>query len=155
LRGVLFLNFVTVFFHFMSSQPSKTLDTFPSPSPDRDFHVSIELPEFTCLCPMTGQTAFATVSPDSSPAQRCVELRRLKLYASSFRNAGKCHAAVTNAMANDIATALDPRFLRVTAKWYVRGGIFTNVVVEHRQAGWTPQPLVQLLDFATGSNIKG
>jgi len=155
LRGVLFLNFVTVFFHFMSSQPSKTLDTFPSPSPDRDFHVRIEVPEFTCLCPMTGQPDFATIILDYIPDQRCVELKSLKLYAWSFRNEGKFHEAVTNEIANDIATALDPRFLRVTAKWYVRGGIFTNVVVEHRQAGWTPQPLVQLLDFATGSNIKG
>ncbi len=139
----------------MSSQPSKTLDTFPSPSPDRDFHVRIEVPEFTCLCPMTGQPDFATIILDYIPDQRCVELKSLKLYAWSFRNEGKFHEAVTNEIANDIATALDPRFLRVTAKWYVRGGIFTNVVVEHRQAGWTPQPLVQLLDFATGSNIKG
>lgn len=139
----------------MSSQPSKTLDTFPSPSPDRDFHVRIEVPEFTCLCPMTGQPDFATILLDYIPDQRCVELKSLKLYAWSFRNEGKFHEAVTNEIANDIATALDPRFLRVTAKWYVRGGIFTNVVVEHRQAGWTPQPLVQLLDFATGSNIKG
>lgn len=139
----------------MSTQPSKTLDTFPSPSPDRDFHVRIEVPEFTCLCPMTGQPDFATILLDYIPDQRCVELKSLKLYAWSFRNEGKFHEAVTNEIANDLVTALDPRFLRVTAKWYVRGGIFTNVVVEHRKAGWTPQPPVHLQNFDSNSNIRG
>lgn len=139
----------------MPSTPSKTLDTFPNPSPTRDFHIHIEVPEFTCLCPLTGQPDFAVVIIDYIPDELCVELKSLKLYAWSFRNEGAFHEAVTNLITDDLVTALSPRFLRVTAKWYVRGGVFTNVVVEHRKAGWEPQPAVHLQEFATGSNTRG
>lgn len=139
----------------MPSQPSNTLDTFPNPSPDRDFHIHIEVPEFTCLCPMTGQPDFAVLVIDYIPDQRCVELKSLKMYTWSFRNEGKFHEAVTNQIVDDVVAAISPRFLRITAKWYVRGGIFTNVVAEHRQAGWEPLPVVHLQEFAQGSNIRG
>lgn len=139
----------------MPSQPSKTLDTFPNPSPGRDFQVHIEVPEFTCLCPMTGQPDFAVLIIDYIPDQLCVELKSLKLYTWSFRNEGKFHEAVTNEIADELARTLEPRFLRITAKWYVRGGIFTNVVAEHRKPGWEPQPAVLLQEFAPGSNIRG
>ncbi|AZG09048.1 NADPH-dependent 7-cyano-7-deazaguanine reductase QueF [Pigmentiphaga sp. H8] len=139
----------------MPSQPSKSLDTFTNPSPGRDFQIHIEVPEFTCLCPMTGQPDFALLIIDYIPDQLCVELKSLKLYAWSFRNEGKFHEAVTNEILDDLVRALSPRFMRITAKWYVRGGIFTNVVAEHRQPGWTPQPAVQLQEFAPGSNIRG
>lgn len=139
----------------MPSQPSKSLDTFANPSPGRDFQIHIEVPEFTCLCPMTGQPDFALLAIDYIPDQLCVELKSLKLYAWSFRNEGKFHEAVTNEILDDLARTLSPRFVRLTAKWYVRGGIFTNVVAEHRKPGWTPQPVVQLQEFAPGSNTRG
>jgi 7-cyano-7-deazaguanine reductase len=139
----------------MPSLPSKTLDTFANPSPKRDFQVHIEVPEFTCLCPMTGQPDFAVVIIDYIPDELCVELKSLKLYAWSFRNEGVFHEAVTNQIADDIVAAISPRFLRITAKWYVRGGIFTNVVVEHRKTGWEPQPAVHLQEFGPSSNTRG
>ncbi|MDX3905653.1 MAG: preQ(1) synthase [Pigmentiphaga sp.] len=139
----------------MPSQPSKSLDTFANPSPGRDFQIHIEVPEFTCLCPMTGQPDFAVLVIDYIPDQLCVELKSLKLYTWSFRNEGKFHEAVTNEILDDLVRALAPRFMRITAKWYVRGGIFTNVVAEHRKPGWEPQPAVQLQEFPQGSNIRG
>ena len=139
----------------MPSQPSKSLDTFANPSPGRDFQIHIEVPEFTCLCPMTGQPDFAVLVIDDVPDQLCVELKSLKLYAWSFRNEGKFHEAVTNEILDDLARALSPRFMRITAKWYVRGGIFTNVIAEHRKPGWEPQPAVHLQEFPQSSNIRG
>lgn len=139
----------------MATQASKELATFPNPQPDRDYHIHIEVPEFTCLCPLTGQPDFAVFVLDIIPDQRCVELKSLKLYMWSFRNEGAFHEAVTNCVLNDLATALDPRFLRVTAKWYVRGGIFTNVVAEHRKPGWVPLPRVELSEFPGASNTRG
>jgi 7-cyano-7-deazaguanine reductase len=138
----------------MPSAPSKHLDTFPSPHPERDFHVHMQVPEFTCLCPLTGQPDFATILLDFVPDRKCVELKSLKLYMWSFRNEGAFHEAVTNRILDDIVAAIAPRFLRVTSKWYVRGGIFTNVVAEHRQAGWTPQPRVDLTEFPPESNTR-
>jgi 7-cyano-7-deazaguanine reductase len=139
----------------MPSNPSKRLETFPSPHPDRDFHVHMQVPEFTCLCPLTGQPDFATILLDFVPDQKCVELKSLKLYMWSFRNEGAFHEAVTNRILDDLIGAIAPRFLRVTSKWYVRGGIFTNVVAEHRQAGWTPQARVDLTQFPSESNTRG
>jgi 7-cyano-7-deazaguanine reductase len=138
----------------MPSQPSTFLETFPSPRPDRDFHVHMQVPEFTCLCPLTGQPDFATIFLDFVPDRKCVELKSLKLYMWSFRNEGAFHEAVTNQILDDIVAALAPRFLRVTAKWYVRGGIFTNVVVEHRKPGWLPQAAVDLTQFPAESNTR-
>jgi 7-cyano-7-deazaguanine reductase len=128
----------------MSSRPSKALETFPNPSPKRDYLVHIEVPEFTCLCPMTGQPDFATFILDMIPDRRNVELKSLKLYMWSYRDQGAFHEAVTNQVLEDLAGALSPRFLRVTAQWYVRGGIFTTVVAEHRKRGWKPAPAVDL-----------
>lgn len=131
--------------------PSKGLDTFPNPNPERDFLIHMQVPEFTCLCPLTGQPDFATLTIDYVPDRTCVELKSLKLYTWSFRNEGEFHEAVTNRILDDLAKATRPRFMRVTAKWYVRGGIFTNVVVEHRKKGWKPALRVDLTQFDAAS----
>jgi len=135
----------------MPSQPSKTLDTFPNPAPQRDFVIHMEVPEFTCLCPMTGQPDFATIIVDYIPDARCVELKSLKLYMWSYRNEGAFHEAVTNVILDDLVAATEPRFMRITARWYVRGGIFTNVIAEHRKPGWTPVARVDLPAHASAS----
>lgn len=124
--------------------PSKQLETFENPNPGRDYTIRITVPEFTCLCPKTGQPDFATILIDFVPDQRCVELKSLKMYMWSFREEGGFHEAMTNRILEDIVTAIEPRFLRVTGRWNVRGGIWTNVVVEHRQDGWAPAPRVEL-----------
>src|SRR5437870_4012123 len=111
----------------------------------------MEVPEFTCLCPMTGQPDFATIIIDYIPDAMCIELKSLKLYMWSYRNEGAFHEAVTNRILDDLVEASAPRFMRITAKWYVRGGIFTTVVVEHRNGRWTPAPKVELAEFAAGS----
>ena len=139
----------------MNTQASKDLQTFPNPAPQRDFHIHMEIPEFTCLCPMTGQPDFATLTLDYIPEARCVELKSLKLYIWSFRNEGCYHEAVTNRILDDLVQALEPRFMRLTAKFFVRGGIFTNVVAEHRQPGWEPAPQVDLAQFPPNSNTRG
>ena len=139
----------------MSTQPSKQLETFPNPAADRDFHIHMEIPEFTCLCPKTGQPDFAVLYLDYIPDQLCVELKSLKMYIWSYRNEGAFHEAVTNRILDDLAAATQPRFMRLTAKFYVRGGIFTNVVAEYRKPGWTPAPRVELSQFASNSNIRG
>jgi 7-cyano-7-deazaguanine reductase len=104
----------------------------------------MEIPEFTCLCPMTGQPDFATLLLDYIPDRKCVELKSLKLYIWSFRDQGAYHEAVANRILDDLARVLAPRFMRLTARFYVRGGIFTTVVAEHRKKGWKPAPLVDL-----------
>ena len=139
----------------LSAQPSKTLETFPNPAQNRDFHIHMEIPEFTCLCPKTGQPDFALITLDYIADQLCVELKSLKLYIVSFRNEGCFHEAVTNRILDDLVAATQPRFMRVTAKFYVRGGIFTNVVAEHRKIGWQPQPRIDLLQFESQSNTRG
>ena len=139
----------------MSSQPTKTLETFPNPAVDRDFHIHMQIPEFTCLCPKTGQPDFATLLLDYIPDQLCVELKSLKLYIWSYRDEGAFHEAVTNRILDDLVAATAPRFMRLTAKFYVRGGIFTNVVAEFRQPGWQPAPRVELSQFASESNTRG
>lgn len=128
----------------MSTKPSKTLETFPNPFPDRDYTIHMSIPEFTCLCPMTGQPDFATIKIDFVPDERCIELKSLKMYMWSFREEGGFHEAMTNGILNDLVAAISPRFMRVTGEWNVRGGIYTNVVVEHRQPGWTPAPKIDL-----------
>jgi 7-cyano-7-deazaguanine reductase len=126
----------------MSTRSSQTLKCFPNPSPGRDYLIHMEIPEFTCLCPVTGQPDFATLLLDYVPDRKCVELKSLKLYVWSYRDQGAYHEAVTNRILGDLAKLLAPRFMRLTAKFYVRGGIFTTVVVEHRRKGWTaPAPV--------------
>ncbi|MHB8920996.1 MAG: preQ(1) synthase [Halothiobacillus sp.] len=128
----------------MSTRPSKTLETFANPFPERDYTIHMRIPEFTCLCPKTGQPDFATIYIDFVPDQLCVELKALKMYMWSFREEGGFHEAMTNGILNDLVAAISPRFMRVTGEWNVRGGVYTNVVVEHRQAGWMPAPKVEL-----------
>jgi 7-cyano-7-deazaguanine reductase len=139
----------------MPSQPTKSLETFDNPQPGRDYHIHIEIPEFTCLCPKTGQPDFATLCLDYIPDRRCVELKSLKLYIWSFRDEGHFHEDVANRILDDLARATEPRFMRLTAKFYVRGGIFTNVVAEHRKPGWEPAPRVELTAFPGSSNTRG
>ena len=142
----------------MPTQASKTLETFANPNPGRDYHIHMEIPEFTCLCPKTGQPDFATLFLDYIADQRCVELKSLKLYIWSFREEGHFHEDVSNRILDDLVRATDPRFMRLTAKFYVRGGIFTNVVAEHRKPGWEPAPRVELSQFshlAANSNTRG
>jgi len=128
----------------MPSQPSTDLTTFPNPAPERDYTIRMRLPEFTCLCPMTGQPDFARLTLEYVPERICVELKSLKLYIWSFRDRGAFHEAVTNEIAGRLATVLAPRFLRLTAKFNVRGGIYTSVVAEHRAPGWQPPAPVHL-----------
>jgi 7-cyano-7-deazaguanine reductase len=135
----------------MSTQP-RQLETFDNPRPGRDYLVHMEIPEFTCLCPKTGQPDFATLVLDYVPDRRCVELKSLKLYVWSYRNEGAFHEAVTNRILDDLAAATAPRFMRLTARFFVRGGIFTTVVAEHRQLGWEPAPRVELDRFPAGSS---
>jgi 7-cyano-7-deazaguanine reductase len=128
----------------MSTRPSQSPQSFPNPAPERDYLIHMEIPEFTCLCPMTGQPDFATLLLDYVPDRKCVELKSLKLYIWSYRDQSAYHEAVTNRILGDLAKLLAPRFIRLTAKFYVRGGIFTTVVAEHRKKGWAPAPPVAL-----------
>lgn len=123
---------------------TEILETFPNPQPGRDYAIRMRIPEFTCLCPKTGQPDFATLQLEYVPHRKCVELKSLKLYIWSFRNEGAFHEAVTNRMADDLVRLMQPRFIRLTADFNVRGGIFTTVVAEHRRPGWTPAPAVEL-----------
>ena len=138
----------------MPSKASKTLETFPNPEGARDYLIHMEIPEFTCLCPKTGQPDFATLILDYIPDRTCVELKSLKLYVWSYRNEGAFHEAVTNRILDDLVKATRPRFMRLTARFYVRGGIFTTVAAEHRKKGWKPQPKVELDVFPAQSNTR-
>ena len=120
----------------MTSKPTKALETFPNPTPRRDYRIHMEIPEFTCVCPMTGQPDFATLTLDYIADKRCVELKALKLYIWSYRDQGAFHEAVTNKILDDLVRATNPRYMRLEAKFNVRGGIYTSVVAEHRKKGW-------------------
>ena len=124
--------------------PSKELHVFPNPSPRRDYVIQFQVPEFTCNCPLTGQPDFAHFTIDMIADKLCIELKSLKMYFWSYRNVGAFHEKVTNEIVDDIVRAADPRFIRITAKWNVRGGIYTNVVAEHRQKGWKAQARIEL-----------
>jgi len=128
----------------MPTKPSKDLQTFPNPRPERPYAVHFETEEFTCLCPMTGQPDFATITIEYVPAALCVELKSLKLYLWSYRDEGAFHEAVTNRILDDLVRACAPRFMRLTAEFNVRGGIYTTVVAEHRAPGWQPPQRVDL-----------
>lgn len=124
------------------AQPSEELELFDNPQPERDFTIHITMPEFTCLCPKTGQPDFATLYLDYVPDQHCVELKALKMYIWSFRDKGAFHEAVTNKIVDDLVAACQPRFLRITADFNVRGGVYTKVVVDYKKPGWTaPEPV--------------
>ncbi len=128
----------------MPSRPGKRLQTFRNPASQRDYRIHIEIPEFTCLCPLTGQPDFATLVLDYVPDRRCVELKSLKLYIWSYREEGAFHEAVTNRMLDDLVRAARPRYMRLQAKFRPRGGIFTTLVAEHRKRGWRPAAAIAL-----------
>jgi len=128
----------------MPSKPSKILETFDNPNPDADYTIRIDIPEFTCLCPKTGQPDFATIKIAYVPDQKCIELKALKMYIWSFREEGAFHEKVTNDMLKDFVAACEPRFMRVTGEFNVRGGIYTTVVAEHKKADWQAPELVNL-----------
>lgn len=138
----------------MPSKSEKTLETFPNPCRDRDYHIHMEIPEFTCLCPKTGQPDFATLILDYIPEKKCIELKSLKLYIWSYRNEGVFHEAVTNKILDDLVAVLTPRYIRLIARFYVRGGIFTNVTVDYRKKSWKPKPTILLQEFNSQSNIR-
>jgi 7-cyano-7-deazaguanine reductase len=127
-----------------ASGPSNELVTFPNPASDRDYTIRMTLPEFTCLCPVTAQPDFATLELEYVPDRLCVELKSLKLYIWSFRDRGTFHEAVTNEIVDHLARATSPRFMRLTARFNVRGGIYTTVIAERRKDGWQPAPQVLL-----------
>lgn len=120
----------------MAKKASKELEIFPNPKPGRDYAIRMRLPEFTCLCPKTGQPDFATLYLEYVAAESCIELKSLKLYIWSFRDEGHFHEDVTNRILDDLVAATAPRFMRLTAVFNVRGGVYTHVVAEHRAKGW-------------------
>jgi 7-cyano-7-deazaguanine reductase len=128
----------------MLTQPSQELETFNNPRPGRDYTIRIRMPEFTCVCPRTGQPDFATLHLEYVPNARCVELKSLKLYVWSFRDQGVFHEDVTNRILDDLVRATEPRFIRLTAEFNVRGGVYTHVVVEHRADDWVAPVPVEL-----------
>lgn len=138
----------------MRAKPSALPNTFDNPSPARDYLIHMEIPEFTCLCPLTGQPDFARLLLDYIPERKCLELKSLKLYVWSFRNQGAFHEAVTNRILDDLVGVTRPRFMRLCAKFYVRGGIFTTVVAEHRKKGWNAGSALDSLRFEPSSNTN-
>ena len=128
----------------MPTAPTVELETFPNPHAARDYTVRMQIPEFTCLCPRTGQPDFATLDLEYVPDRLCVELKSLKLYIWSFRDRGGFHEVVSNEIADHLDQTLRPRFLRLTARFNVRGGIYTTVVAERRQPDWQPAPQIGL-----------
>ncbi len=128
----------------MTTQPSKELEVFDNPQPSREYTIRMNIPEFTCLCPKTGQPDFATLKLEYVPDRLCVELKSLKLYLWSYRDEGAFHEAVTNRILEDLVAATEPKFMRLTAAFWVRGGIDTTVIAEHRAEGWTAPEPVQL-----------
>ena len=128
----------------MSTRPTTAIETFANPSPQSDYTIRMTIPEFTCLCPKTGQPDFATLKLEYVPDQLCIELKALKLYIWSFRDRGCFHEAVTNEILQHLAGAVAPRYMRLTADFFVRGGIYTSVVAQHVASGWQPSPPVTL-----------
>src|SRR5580692_2966310 len=122
----------------MPSQPSTEIETFANPALEQDYTIRISIPEFTCLCPKTGQPDFATLELEYVPDRLCIELKGLKLYIWSFRNRGAFHEAVTNEIIDQLSRAIAPRFMRLTARFNIRGGISTDVTAERRAPGWRP-----------------
>lgn len=138
----------------MPSQASKELETFANPNPGRDYTIRIRVPEFTCLCPKTGQPDFATLYLDYVPDRQCVELKSLKLYVWSFRNEGAFHEAVTNRILDDLVRATRPRYMRLTARFYVRGGIFTTVTVQHAKRGFRTAQMPEMPLLEPGLPVR-
>jgi 7-cyano-7-deazaguanine reductase len=137
------------------TRPSKALQVFENPAPQRDYLIRFQLPEFTCLCPLTGQPDFAHFRIDMVADALCVELKSLKLYFWSYRDEGAFHEKVTNTVLDDLVEATRPRFVRVTARWFVRGGIHTDVVAEYCKKGWKPAPTIDLPPTGHATGLDG
>jgi len=120
----------------MPSHASDQIETFDNPAPEHDYTIRMSIPEFTCLCPRTGQPDFATLELEYVPDRLCIELKSLKLYIWSFRDRGSFHEAVTNQIIDHLARSVTPRFMRLSARFHVRGGIATEVIAERRAANW-------------------
>jgi 7-cyano-7-deazaguanine reductase len=135
---------VILWSYIINTQPTQELEVFPNPRPSRDYTIRIRAPEFTCLCPKTGQPDFAELHLEYVPDQLCIELKSFKLYIWSYRDQGAFHEDITNRILSDLVAAIQPRFMRLSADFYVRGGIYTSVVAEHIAAGWTPAARVTL-----------
>ncbi len=128
----------------MTTRPTSTVETFTNPKPERDYTIRIRIPEFTCLCPLTGQPDFATLELAYVPDKLCIELKSLKLYIWSFREQGAFHEAVTNQIVDDLARACAPKYLRLDANFNVRGGIYTSVAASYLRPGWQPPAALAL-----------
>lgn len=128
----------------MTTRPSKNLETFDNPQSQRDYTIRIDVPEFTCLCPKTGQPDFATIHIEYVPNLFCIELKSLKLYMWAFREQGAFHEAITNEILDDLVKVTSPHFMRLRAVFNVRGGVYTTVIVEHRNPNWQPPVVVNL-----------
>ena len=139
----------------MSTAPSKNLETFPNPQPNRDYLIHIEIPEFTSLCPLTGQPDFATLLLDYIPDQKNVELKALKLYMWSYRQEGAFHEAITNKILDDLVAAPTHDNIRLTAKWWVRGIIYTTYGAEYSKEGWKTVKRVELPEFESNDPTRG
>ena len=136
-----------------STAPSREILSFPNPGRERDYLIHMDMPEFTCLCPLTGQPDFATLVLDYIADELCLELKSLKLYIWSCRNEGAFHEAVTNQMLSDMVKVIQPRFMRLTARFFVRGGVYTTIVAEHRKKGWRAGIELPAIRFEPASPI--
>ena len=128
----------------MTNTAFDKLDTFPNPAPEKDYTIRITVPEFTCLCPKTGQPDFAELLLEYVPDRNCVELKALKMYIWQYRDQGAFHEAITNQILGDLVRLTSPRFMRLTAEFNVRGGIYTTVVAEHKDPAWQAPEVVAL-----------
>jgi 7-cyano-7-deazaguanine reductase len=137
----------------MSTNQNKILKTFANPNPKRDFLIHIRIPEFTCLCPVTGQPDFAVMTLDYVADRTCIELKSLKLYIWSYRDKGAFHEAVTNKILDDVVGLISPRYARLKSQFNVRGGIFTTVLAEHRKRGWRQRTQLTLGEQSEPSNL--
>jgi 7-cyano-7-deazaguanine reductase len=126
----------------VSDIPAALLETFPNPRPEREFTIAIDCPEFTSMCPKTGLPDFGTIRIRYVPDATCVELKSLKYYLQEFRNRGIFYEAVTNQILDDLVSALKPRYLKLEARFNVRGGIYTTVIAQHRKKGWRGEALI-------------
>ena len=122
----------------MSTRPKKNLETFANPNNERDYTIKITMPEFTCLCPKTGQPDFAKLFLEYVPSKKCVELKSLKMYIWSYRDEGAFHEAVTNQILNDLVEAIKPKYMKLKAVFNVRGGVYTTIICDHKSSDWKP-----------------
>ncbi len=123
----------------MTNRPDKNIETFDNPRDSRDYTIYIDIPEFTCLCPLTGQPDFARIKIEYIPDKLCIELKSLKNYIWTFRDRGAFHEAVSNEILDHLCAAIAPRYMCLQAHFNRRGGIQTSARIEHKKAGWEKQ----------------